>query len=70
MQNTLNYIEKTKQQIKKTVDAVTDVKKSLNKQKSEKEGLSGNRSKRWFYFYLKDTYIKHYALIYIAGPMV
>lgn len=46
MQNTLNYIEKTKQQIKKTVDAVTDVKKSLNKQKSEKEGLSGNRSKR------------------------
>lgn len=46
MQNAIDFIDKTKQQVRKTVESVDEVKRSLNKQKSERETIEKVQNRR------------------------
>lgn len=42
MESTINFIDSTKNQVKKTAESLDQVKKSVSRQKSERETLQKN----------------------------
>ncbi len=46
MQNAIDFIDQTKQQVRKTVESVDEVKRSLNKQKGERETIEKAQNRR------------------------